>query len=352
MTSKKGLSVFAVAFMTVSTIMGAGFASGREIWQFFGVFGSDGYKGAILSGLIFIFVTYMTVTITKYINTNDIGMVVMPGNNKVLKKLTGHFMALILYTVLVMMSAACGAFFYQQYGLPRFIGGLTLVILVIITVTGGFQRISGILKYIVPLLIITVVAVSCYILITPLKETSFKMTVVTSPLAPNYYIAAVLYVCLVILAAIPIMATATLYAKNHKTALRGTTLGAVIFTLLILLMIYIIQMDPEFSQAMDMPMPGYAKRTSNLANTLYGLPLLLAIYGSATTNYYAVTTRFKEGPYKKLVTVLVALSAFGAGLFGFTNVVKYMLPVEGALGVIIFIMLLIHFIGIKGERAS
>ena len=72
MTSKKGLSVFAVAFMTVSTIMGAGFASGREIWQFFGVFGSDGYKGAILSGSIFIFVTYMTVTITKYINTNDI----------------------------------------------------------------------------------------------------------------------------------------------------------------------------------------------------------------------------------------------------------------------------------------
>ncbi len=33
------LNFFHVALMYVGTIMGAGFASGREIWQFFGVFG-------------------------------------------------------------------------------------------------------------------------------------------------------------------------------------------------------------------------------------------------------------------------------------------------------------------------
>lgn len=111
MADKKGLSVLTVSFMTVSTIMGAGFASGREIWQFFGLFGKDGYKGAILAGVFFIFVTYITVAITKVVKTNDIGVVVMPGQSRLLKKLTGNFMALVLYTVLVMMSAAAGAFY-------------------------------------------------------------------------------------------------------------------------------------------------------------------------------------------------------------------------------------------------
>lgn len=352
MADKKGLSVLTVSFMTVSTIMGAGFASGREIWQFFGLFGKDGYKGAILAGVFFIFVTYITVAITKVVKTNDIGVVVMPGQSRLLKKLTGNFMALVLYTVLVMMSAAAGAFLYQQYGVPRYVGGLLLILLVIATVLGGFERISGVLKYIIPLLLVTVVVVSAVILISPLKETTLTMDLDPSPLAPNWYIAAALYICLIILAAIPIMATATLYAKDHKTALRGTSLGALIFIVLILLMIYITQIDPGFSQAMDMPMLGYAKRASDFANIVYGISLLFAIYGAATTNYYAVTTRFKEGKYKKLITVLVALSAFLAGLFGFTNVVKYMLPVEGAFGIIIFIILFIHFIGIKGAHVN
>ena len=350
MADKKRLSILTVAFMTVSTIMGAGFASGREIWQFFGVFGEDGYKGAVLTGLFFLFVTYITVTVTKHVSTYDIGMVVTPGNNRVLKKLTGNFMALVLYSVLVMMSAASGAFLYQQYGLPRYVGGLVLIVLVTATVIGGFGRISGVLKYIVPLLLTTVVIISFYILKTPLKVSGFEMDIVPSPLAPLWYIAAVLYMCLIIIAAIPIMSTATLYAKNHGTALKGTAFGAVIFILLVVLIIRVTQIDPGFSQAMDMPMLGYAKRASDPANIIYGLSLLLAIYGSATTNFYAVTIRFKEGPYKNLKIILIAVSAFAAGLFGFTNVVKYMLPIEGAFGIIIFIMIFIHFLGIKGEQ--
>ena len=44
MTNNK-LGFLSIAFMYVGAIMGAGFASGREIWQFFGVFGKSGYLG-------------------------------------------------------------------------------------------------------------------------------------------------------------------------------------------------------------------------------------------------------------------------------------------------------------------
>ena len=42
------LNIINVALMFVGAIMGAGFASGREIWQFFGVFGAKGKIGVLL----------------------------------------------------------------------------------------------------------------------------------------------------------------------------------------------------------------------------------------------------------------------------------------------------------------
>ena len=45
---KTNLNFLNVALMFVGAIMGAGFASGREIWQFFGVFGKQGRVGILL----------------------------------------------------------------------------------------------------------------------------------------------------------------------------------------------------------------------------------------------------------------------------------------------------------------
>ena len=36
----KKFGIFTLAFTYIGTIIGAGFASGREIWQFFGAFGT------------------------------------------------------------------------------------------------------------------------------------------------------------------------------------------------------------------------------------------------------------------------------------------------------------------------
>ena len=43
---ERKLTSLNVAVMYIGAIMGAGFASGRETWQFFGVFGDKGKIGA------------------------------------------------------------------------------------------------------------------------------------------------------------------------------------------------------------------------------------------------------------------------------------------------------------------
>mgnify|MGYP006903058778 CR=1 FL=1 len=57
---KTNLNFLNVALMFVGAIMGAGFASGREIWQFFGVFGKQGRVGILLIAVMFVVLGMMT----------------------------------------------------------------------------------------------------------------------------------------------------------------------------------------------------------------------------------------------------------------------------------------------------
>ena len=115
------LNVLNVALMFVGAIMGAGFASGREIWQFFGVFGNKGKVGVLLVGLLFIILGTMTAYIARQLDTSDMGRIIVPGNNQKISNIISWFMAVILFTVLINMTSACGAMLHQLFGLIIFL---------------------------------------------------------------------------------------------------------------------------------------------------------------------------------------------------------------------------------------
>ena len=337
------LSFFSVALMYVGTIMGAGFASGREIWQFFGVFGNWGIVGVCLIALLFMVMGMMTSYIARKLNTNDMGRVIVPGGNQRLINLVGDFMALMLFTVLLTMTAAGGALFYQQFGLSRILGGVLIAVMVIATVLGEFERVSRVFRYIMPVLFGAVVVVSVLVIVMDLGESTVQQEVEPSPMASNWFLAAFLYISYNILSMIPIVATASVTAKNDKAAIGGTGLGGFFLGLLAFLLLVALQKDMPYSQALDMPMLGYSSRISPVINTIYGLMLFFAIYSSATSNFYGFTTKIKEGPAKKKWVVVSAVIAFLLGLVGFKNVVAFMFPLEGFLGFVIIAMIIINF---------
>ena len=50
----KRTSVFQLAIAFVGVILGAGFVSGQELWQFFACFGKAGFLGFLLSTALFL----------------------------------------------------------------------------------------------------------------------------------------------------------------------------------------------------------------------------------------------------------------------------------------------------------
>ncbi|MBK5246540.1 MAG: MBL fold metallo-hydrolase [Peptostreptococcaceae bacterium] len=339
----KELGILNIALVYVGTIMGAGFASGREIWQFFGVFGNKGYIGVGFVGLLFIVIGIMTSRIARKLSTNDMGKVIVPSGNKLLISMVGYFMALMLFSVLVTMSAAGGALFHQQFGGSRILGGFIIVFLVILTVIGGFDRVSRVFGLIMPILVCVIIAISVIVIFSELPVEAAVTVIKPSPLAPNWYIAALLYISYNVLAIIPIVSTASIYAKSQKQATFGVALGGLFLGFLAFLLISAMLTKPYFSQSMDLPMLGFTNYLPGIFSSVYTFVLIFAIYASATSNYYGFTTMLKNGPRKKLLIIVIAIIGFIFGLVGFTNVVAYMFPIEGFLGFGIILMLVTNY---------
>ena len=147
---ERKLSAINIAMMYLGAILGAGFASGRECWQFFGVFGRKGYFGAVFTTVAFVVLALMLTSIARSKNTADLGKLISPFDNYALESAIGYILAGIYYTLIISMSAAGGSLLHQELGIDRRIGGILLVVLVLLTVFGDFERLTRAFGFLVP----------------------------------------------------------------------------------------------------------------------------------------------------------------------------------------------------------
>lgn len=349
---KKQLNFFNVAVMYVGTIMGAGFASGREGWQFFGVFENKAYVGIALAGILFMTLGMMVSYIARSLKTDDMGKVIVFSDNPKITNAVGYFMAAILYTIIISMSAAGGSLLNQQFGIHKAVGGAIIVALVIFTVLGNFDRISKVFKLIIPILF--VIDIGCCILVmgSDIEQSGATSGFPPSEMAPTWYIAAFLFISYNMLGMIPIIATSSMEAKDRRNAVLGSGLGGVLLAVLTLVLVIALQKDMAFTQSMDLPMLAYTSRLSRLANLLFGFVLFAAIYSAATSTYFGFSTKIKESPKKKYVIVVGACIGFICGLTGFKTIVAYLYPIEGYIGFAIILMICINFIRVYRHNVT
>lgn len=345
-----GLSGLNVAVMYIGAIMGAGFASGRETWQFFGVFGEYGKAGVLIFAAIFMAVGFIVSHNAAKLGSHDMGVVIVPGTNKKFRDFVGYFMAVTLAVVMVAMSSAAGALLHQHFGLDYWVGGALMAVLVVVTVLGDFDRISRVFRYIMPVLCVLMI-VTCMIVIWQIPAEEYSPEdIEASPVAPNWWMSAVLYTSYNVMAMIAVVAAATVNARDRKAVATGDFMGGLFLGILAMLILMTVQRDGQMSQSLDMPVLGYASGVSPGLGALYTLILFCAIYSTATSNFYGFTTKLKDGKNKKKIIIIAGALSFALGLVGFKNVVKYVSPLMGYAGIVMIAMLTINCVILRKKE--
>ncbi|HEX6594131.1 MAG TPA: hypothetical protein VF095_06045 [Bacillota bacterium] len=320
----------------IGIIVGAGFASGQEILQYFTSFGHLGTAGAIVATILF---AYLGMTLTKLgsrTKTTSHKTVIYQISGRYLGIIVDYVIIFTLFSVGVVMIAGAGSILHQQFGLPSYLGSLIMAILVIVTVMLNVQKVISVIGSVTPFLILAIVLVGIYSLFT--MNLSFSEL---EPIArrhetplPHWFISAVNYVSFNIAVGAAMALVTGGAEKNEKIATIGGFVGGLGIGVLIILSHLAIFSKIDVVADFDMPLLKIIDMISPTLAIFMSLILFGMIFSTAVSMFYAFTARFVEMQTKKaIIFILITVTiGFIASFVGFTDLIAFFYPLIGYLG--------------------
>jgi len=339
----KKLNWIEITALYIGVIMGAGFASGRECWQFFGVFGSRGYYGAFAVTICFVIVACMLTYIARSKGTADLGRLISPFENKYIDSVIGYILAFIYYTMIIAMTAAGGSLLNQQFGMNKIIGGVIIAVLCVLTVIGDFERVSKIFRLLVPVLFVIGIITICLTIRADFPQSGATTGYKPGSMSPNWFISAIVFLAYNTLGMITMAGNSAINAKNSRNAYTGAVIGCLCLGALTILLLRALLTDMAFSSSLDLPMLGFSSRLSPVLNIIYAIVLYGAVYSTGASTYYGFSTKLPDNKYKKIIIVSGAAIGFCLGLTGFKTLVEYLYPAQGYIGILFIALITINF---------
>lgn len=295
----KKLSYIEITSLYIGVIMGAGFASGRECWQFFGVFGQKGYFGAVFSTVCFVVLACMLTYIARSKNTSDLGRLISPFENRYIDNVIGWTLGIIYYTMIIAMTAAGGSLLNQQFGISKVFGGLVIAVLCIVTVLGDFERVSKVFRLLVPVLFVIGIVTILLTIHMDFGQSGAVSGYRPGRMSPNWPVSALVFMAYNTLGMITMAGSCAVNAKDTANAYKGAVLGTLCLGVLTILLLRALLTDMAFSSSLDLPMLGFSARISPLLNMIYAVVLYGAVYSTGASTYYGFSTRIRDGRIKK-----------------------------------------------------
>ncbi len=330
---------FQIGAAFIGVIVGAGFASGQEILQFFTSFGLVSILGSIVATLLFAFIGMNLTQLGSRLQTTSHQGVIYHICGRFLGILVDTVMTFFLFGVTVVMFSGAGAIFEQQFNIPGYVGSILMAVLTIGTVTLSVRKVIGLISAFTPFLLLLVIIITAYSVMTvDLASAEIQAAVSqANQSAPNWLLGALLYVSYNIAAGAAMISVMGGTVKDEKTAAWGGIIGGVGLGLLIILINISMLTQLKEIAALPMPMLFLANNMSPAMGVIMSIILLGMIYNTAVGMLYAFTARFVRTESKsfKSSVVVFGIAAYGASFIGFITLVGTVYPVMGYLGFIL-----------------
>ena len=339
--SEYRISAFSIAAAFIGTVIGAGFASGQEILQFFAVFGRYGILGLAIVTVLFILFGYVIMDLGRSIKSNSFSDIVRPIGGKYIGRVIDFSITFFLFGALTAMIAGSGALFNQQFGVSGLWGNVIMAVITVITVLAGIAGIINSLSIVVPVLLTAAISVSVMSIISPPGDT-FIRTAVPSALVGNWLWASILYVSYNMMLAIAILSPLGQKARDRSALRKGALLGGLGLGAGAAAIYLALSLNLGELLNVELPMMFMAGRISSVVQAVYAVVLFAGIYTTAVGSLYGFATKADEtGRFNVRYVVLgISVLALIASQFGFSNLVKYLYPIEGYLGIFLLVGLL------------
>lgn len=331
-------------FTIIGAIIGAGFASGQEIYLFFFKYGVYGIYGLIICSLLIGYVIYKVLNIVyaKDINTYvSFLQAIFPNKLNKKKYLNLSYInniivnMFLLFTFFIMISGF-GAYFKQELGLSNILGAIILAsttFLVFMTDIKGLTKINSMM---VPILIGFVMLLG----IRNMYNTDFSDIKLKNIFGFGWIRQSIIYASYNIILLIPVLVNLKKYIKSKKQILVTSILCMLIFFFLAISIFFmLINVDISFDR-LEMPIIYVVTNKFNKFKTAYGIVILISIFTTAASigiSFLENICKTKKAFLK--IAIIMCITGIIFSNFGFSNLVKILFPVFGYLGLLQIILI-------------
>ncbi|OZI12301.1 hypothetical protein CEW92_07450 [Bacillaceae bacterium SAS-127] len=328
-----------VAAVYVGTVIGAGFATGKEIVQFFSQFGFYGLISIVISGVLFIFLgakMMLTAIEWKASSFEEFNQFLF---GEKLGKVVTAIQFIMLIGVLGVMLAGAGALFEERLQWPANVGIVLTIFVGFLIMTRGIQGLLAVNIFVVPLMLLfhfrlateAVTSPSFFESLLVGKGDDWTWKMWTAPFV---------YTALNLTLAQAVLVPLAYEVKDKRMIKRGAFLGgAALMLLLMASHISLVQID-DFT-LYEIPMAKVVEVYMPTFHYIYAILIYGEIFTSVVGNAYGLKQQL-EKRVKWEPSVLFAViftSGWILSQISYSTLLAFLYPLFGWIGLVFLLLL-------------
>lgn len=314
------INIFVCSFTLVGTIIGAGFASGKEVCTFIGI-----YKFPLVASAVFsILFCIGLLMIYKSANTP------LPPKIEKAKKYIIFISEIISLTAMLSALNSMMSLIFES-NLPY----LILIFIMYEIISFGLSGLNKANFFLIPILITLI----CYMGTKSITNSNLEYNF---SLENNFTLSSIfsipLYLGLNLFCTYPIILSIQKTQKRKQKIWTAIITSAIIFIMLSVMCITVVNSSTNVKNS-DLPLLTFISNHQPQIYSVAVITITLAITTSILSDGFVIKDTLSGYKKGNFITTLIFISCYLFAKIGFSNMVKSVYPLMGLLGIVILIII-------------
>jgi uncharacterized membrane protein YkvI len=329
-----------IAAVYVGTVVGAGFATGKEIVEFFVQYRFFGFIGIGISGLLFIWLGTKMMILSKAIGAKSYRDLNEWLFGKSVGAVVNFLMMIVLFGVTSVMLSGSGALFKEQLGVPYQIGIFFTIILTVLIMIFGIKGVMGVNMFVVPMMVaFSMIGAGHVILSENANQPLLYMEDGFDHFFQSFF-SPFAYAAFNLAMAQAVLVPLAHEINDEKSMKWGGMLGGGILCVILLSSFLSLSAIPNIDQ-FEIPMAEVIKHFMNNMHAIFILVIYGEIFTSLIGDIFGLQKQLQHSyrVNKFVLMFLIIFIAYCISLFGYGPLISFLYPLFGYISFIFLALL-------------
>ena len=341
------INMFKIACIFIGTVVGAGLASGKEIYQFFSIYGMKSFLGIVLCFFIYVLIGNLIFDVCSKNKLSSYNLLINEVCPKVPAKILNISTGLYYFFSSSIIFAASGSIINQFFSVHKFFGIILMLLFTILILKFSMKGITLINSISVPIMISVIFIM--FILFELFSDPiNIQIPVISDieneiRIHNNIILSSILYGGFNILSASGILAPLAVEHRK-KDFKNGMLIGAFLLVLISLIINYLILVNMPYVAKYDIPILYISKIFGKCLQIIILVLIWLEMLSTQLSSVYSlaksISNKFNFSLFKCVLGII--LLSLPVSIFGFAKLILIFYPFFGFLS-FIFMFYIIRY---------